>query len=127
MEYVIAFFVYTAISWIFLMIVLPIARNIVDFSLPPMGELAWRAAVVAGAGAITDLVLSPISGILALVGGLVVFYGLMYKFFDIGLVVFYGLMYKFFDSGLFATFVIAILNTLIVFLLFGVIFAAVSA
>jgi len=112
MEYVIAFFVYTAISWIFLMIVLPIARNIVDFSLPPMGELAWRAAVVAGAGAITDLVLSPISGILALVGGLVVFYGLMYKFFD---------------SGLFATFVIAILNTLIVFLLFGVIFAAVSA
>ncbi len=112
MEYVIAFFVYTLISWIFLMIVLPIARSIVDFSLPPMGELAWRAAVVAGAGVLTDMVLSPISGLLAMVAGFVVFYGLMYKLFD---------------SGLFSTFVIAVLNWLIVVLLSGMIFAAVMA
>jgi hypothetical protein len=82
MEYVIILLVVVAISWVVLMAVLPLARMIVDFSLPPFGEMAWRAAVIVVAGTVVDLALSPVHGWLAVIAGIIVYFVLMHKLFD---------------------------------------------
>ena len=83
MEYALAFLVGTAISWIGLIIVIPIAQRIAEFSLPPWLETLWKLAVIAGAGNLVAILLDPVHFFLSWVVGFVVFWWLMVKWFDV--------------------------------------------
>jgi len=83
MDYVVTFLLGTLISWILLLIVVPISQKLADFSFPPWPETLWKLAVIAGATNATNMALTPVHWILALLGGPAVFFILMYKWFDI--------------------------------------------
>lgn len=83
MTYVIAFLVGTLISWISLLIVIPISRKLADFSMPPWPETLWKLAVVAASGNLLTIVLDPVHFVLGWVAGIVVFFVLMVKWFNV--------------------------------------------
>ncbi len=83
MEYVLGFILGTILSWIGLLIVIPIAQKLADFSMPPWPEALWKLAVVAGAGNAVAVALGPINAWLSLIVGAVLFFVLMFKWFDI--------------------------------------------
>jgi len=80
-----AFLVGTVISWITLLIVIPIAQKLADFGMPPLPQMLWMLAVVALAGNGVSTVLAFVSPFLGMVGGFVVFWTLMWKWFDLDL------------------------------------------
>lgn len=85
MEYVVAFLVGTVLQWVVLLIVIPIAQKLTDFSLPPWPERMWKLAVVSAATVGISLLLMPVNWFPALVVGAIAFFGLLYKWFDIDL------------------------------------------
>lgn len=44
MEYVLGFLIGTAVSWVSLLIVMPIAQRLAEFSMPPWPEALWKLA-----------------------------------------------------------------------------------
>ncbi len=85
MIYVIAFLVWTLISWISLLIVIPISRKLADFSMPPWPETLWKLAVVAASGNLLAIVLGPVHFVLGWIAGVVVFFIFMVKWFHVDL------------------------------------------
>ncbi|MDY7009618.1 MAG: hypothetical protein SVV80_02560 [Planctomycetota bacterium] len=83
MEYVIIFVLGSVISWISLMIVIPIAQKWAEFSMPPWPETMWKLAVVSACGNAVAMCLDPINGFLSWIVGAVVFWTFMVKWFDV--------------------------------------------
>ena len=93
MGYVIALIFGTIVSWISLLIVVPIAQKIADFSFPPWSEALWKLAVVAAAGNAVSVFLGPVNFWLSTIAGAVIFWIIMWRWFDMdffGLVVISG-------------------------------------
>jgi hypothetical protein len=65
------------------LIVVPIAQKIADFSMPPWLEAAWKLGVVAVAGTLVALVVGLLSPFLGWIAGGVVFWILMWRWFDV--------------------------------------------
>jgi len=85
MIYVIGFLLWTLISWISLLIIIPISRKLADFSMPPWPETLWKLAVVAASGNLLTIVLNPVNVVLSWVAGAVVFFVFMVKWFHVDL------------------------------------------
>ncbi len=83
MEYVVACIIGTVISWGSLMFIIPVARKIAEFSMPPWPETMWKLAVVSLCGNFVDVVLTPVNVFVSLIVGAVVFWTLMVKWFDV--------------------------------------------
>ncbi len=83
MEYVLAFVLGTVVSFAVLMVAVPIAQKIGDFALPPMGERAAMLAAIAAGVNLIDVALRPFSPIVAWVLGVIVFWVLMVKWFQV--------------------------------------------
>lgn len=83
MIYVIIFVLGTIISLISLLIVIPIARKIAEFSMPPWPEALWKLAVVSACGNAVAMGLNPISSFLSWIVGAAVFWTFMVKWFDV--------------------------------------------
>ena len=85
MAIVAAILVGTVISWITLLIVIPIAQKLADFGMPPLPQMLWMLAVVAVASNGASTFLALVNPFLGLVGGFIVFWTLMWKWFDLDL------------------------------------------
>lgn len=85
MEYFINFVIGVVITWVMLMIVIPIARKIADFSMPPWPETMAKLAVVAAGVNLINIALGEVHGLLATIVSAIVFFTLLHKWFDIGL------------------------------------------
>ena len=83
MEYIQHFVIASLISWVSLLIIIPIARKVADFSMPPWPETLWKLAVIAAAGNGVAVVLDPLNTFLSWAVGIFVFFGLLYKLFDV--------------------------------------------
>ena len=83
MTYVIIFVLSTIISLVSLLIVIPLARKIADFSMPPWPEALWKLAVVSACGNAVAMGLDPINGFLSWIVGAAVFWMFMVKWFDV--------------------------------------------
>lgn len=83
MTYVIIFVLGTIVSLISLLIVIPIARKLADFSMPPWPEALWKLAVVSACGNAVAMGLDHINGFLSLIVGAAVFWTFMVKWFDV--------------------------------------------
>ena len=71
-------------SWIVLAIVMPIARKLSDFSLPPWQETVPKVGVIAAMTYLTQYFVGAfISGFLGYVASVIVFFAMLYKWFDI--------------------------------------------
>lgn len=71
-------------SWITLVIVLPIARKLSDFSLPPWQQTVPRLGVIAAATYLAQFLVGMFAGgFLGSIASIIVFFGLLYKWFDI--------------------------------------------
>lgn len=84
-EYLILILIGTAITWVGLLIVIPIAQKLADFAMPPWPETLWKLAVVAGAVNVVTVLLDPVNSWLALLVGAGVFWALMVRWFRIDL------------------------------------------
>ena len=80
-----AILVGTVISWITLLIVVPIAQKLADFGMPPFPQMLWMLAVVAVASNGASTVLALVNPLLGWAGGVIVFWTLMWKWFDLDL------------------------------------------
>ncbi len=80
-----AFFFGTFISWVTLLVVLPIAQKLADFGLPGWRDLLWQVAILAAATNLVYVALMPIHFALAWLSSLVVFWVLMVKWFRVDL------------------------------------------
>ena len=67
------------------MIVIPIAARFAGFGFPGWANAAWKLGVVAASIEVTSALLSPVSGLLALVATAIVFWTLLVKWFDVDL------------------------------------------
>ncbi len=83
MIYVTTFLVGTFVSWVGLLIVIPIAQKLADFSMPEWSERLWKLAIVAAAGSAISVALDPVNVWLSLIAGGIVFWVLMVKWFQI--------------------------------------------
>ena len=81
--YAIIFVLGTIISWISLIIVIPIARKMAEFSMPPWPETLWKLAIVSACGNAVAMGLDPINGFLSWIVGAIVFWTFMVKWFDV--------------------------------------------
>jgi len=112
MLYVIMFLVGTFISWVVLLIVVPIAQKLADFSMPPWPEALWKLAVVAGVINLVALLLDPVNWFLSWIVAAVLFWVLMVKWFDVD---FFG-----------AT-IIVVISWVVRIFLFGLVIAAIAS
>ena len=87
--YGLAFIIYTIVSWVVLLMTIPIARKLAQFSMPPWPETLWKLAVIAGATNAVSMALDPVNFWLALLAGLAVIWILLAKWFDVD---FFGIM-----------------------------------
>jgi hypothetical protein len=85
MDLLLPIIITTVILWVFLMIGLPIAQRITqDVSLPPFSETAWKLAVVAIACSVSFILLGHVYWIVSWGGTFLVFWVLVWKFFQAG-------------------------------------------
>jgi uncharacterized membrane protein YagU involved in acid resistance len=85
MEYFLGFLIGVVITWVILMIVIPIARKLADFSMPPWPETMAYLAVIAALVNAVQLGLGLVNVFAALIVSAIVFFTLLYKWFDIDL------------------------------------------
>jgi hypothetical protein len=81
--YVLNFLIGTFLSWVSLLIVVPISQRLAEFSFPPWEEALWKLLVVAAAASLVSTVVGSFSGFLALIVGGIMFWSLMVKWFDV--------------------------------------------
>ena len=70
-------------TWITLLIVVPIAGRIASFSFPGWGQAVWKLGVIALATNVLTTTVGAFNGTLAWIVGMVVFWVLMVKWFDV--------------------------------------------
>ena len=80
-----AFAVSSVVTWVTLLIVVPIAQKVAKFGFPPWPETLWKLAVIALAVNGVTVALGPISGFLGWLVGFIVFWVLMVKWFQVDL------------------------------------------
>jgi len=85
MEYAILFLLLTFVSGVSLLIVIPIAQKLADFSMPPWPETLWKLALVAAGVNAIGLALDPVNVFLSWIVGAVAFWTIMVKWFDVDL------------------------------------------
>jgi hypothetical protein len=95
----VAFLLVVLVSWVTLIVALPVAQLLTKFSLPPWGETLWKLAVVAIALSIVSV------GLLVWIGS----FGMLIDPF-VGFVVLWVFMYKWFDAGFLDVLVICIIS-----------------
>jgi hypothetical protein len=83
MGFLIAFAIGSVISWIVLLIVVPIAQKLADFALPPWPETLWKLAVVVLAANAVAEALVMVHFYLGKIGGCAVFWIFMVKWFEV--------------------------------------------
>ena len=83
MEYAITIVIGSLVSWLILLIVVPISQKLADFAFPPWGEALWKLALVALACTAVETGLGPIHWLLAWVVSAILFWVLMVKWFQI--------------------------------------------
>lgn len=83
MEFLITFAIGSVISWVLLLVIVPIAQRLADFSLPPWPETLWKLAVVVVAVNAVSVALEMVNVWLSYIGGAVVFWVFMVKWFDV--------------------------------------------
>jgi hypothetical protein len=76
------FAVMTVVQSGILLLVILIGKNWADLSMPPLGQLLLRVIVISAVTMLVDLLLSQVMGILGWAGSLVVFWYMMYKWFN---------------------------------------------
>jgi len=85
LEYVLTIVIGGIITWVGLLIVVPIAQKLADFSMPPWPEALWRLAVIALGVNVVTVAVDPINVWLSWAAGAVVFWFLMWKWFQVDL------------------------------------------
>ena len=96
MEYILVLLISTVLSWILLMIVIPIAQKLADFSMPPWGETMWKLAVVSLAMNGATMLLDPVHFLLGGAAGIIVLWILLAKWLDVdgfGMWIIMGVMF----------------------------------
>jgi len=83
MEYLLSFLIGTVITWVMLLIVIPIARLLADFSLPPWPERMAKLAVIAAGVNLVQIALGEVNEFLAIIVSAIVFFTLLHKWFDV--------------------------------------------
>lgn len=83
MDLVLQLLVAPIITWVGLLVVVPIAQQIADFPLPPLGEMAWKLGATIAAANTVMVVLAFVHGFLAWVASVLVFWGAMFQIFDL--------------------------------------------
>jgi len=83
MHFVVAFLAGTLVTWVILLIVLPLAQKLADFGLPEWPQLLWQVAVVAAIVNAVSVGLQPVSSVLALLATAIVFWVMMVKWFGV--------------------------------------------
>lgn len=81
--YVLLFLIGTLLSWVSLLVVVPIAQKIAEFSFPPWDESAWKLLIVASATSLVSTAVGAFSTYLSWLVGAAVFWILMVKWFDV--------------------------------------------
>jgi hypothetical protein len=109
MEYVVAFLVYTTLTWITLLVVLPIAQKLADFGLPPLVDLLWQVALVSGIYTAVGMLCSPLGGFLGWL---------------IPSIIFWVMMVKWFHVDLFGAIIIVVVNFIVGWWIWGLVVAA---
>ena len=89
MFYVLVFLIGTIITWVTLLIVIPIAQKLADFGFPPWPETLWKLAVIAAGVNAASVALDPVHWLLATLVSAIVFFTFMVKWFQID---FFGAM-----------------------------------
>jgi len=84
MEYVVVLLIESFLTWIMLLIVIPISQKLADFSMPSWGEVAWKLAVTSLAmNAATMPVALLIHPMLSWPVGMIVLWALLAKWLDV--------------------------------------------
>jgi hypothetical protein len=83
MDFIGTFLIWTFISWVTLLVVIPIAQRLADFAMPPLGQLLWTLAVVAAVTNAVTLGLTLVNPFLGWLAGIIVFFVFMVKWFQI--------------------------------------------
>lgn len=82
MEFVLAILVGAVVSWVGLMIVVPIAGKWVGFGIPSLGQFAWKLAVIVLAASLVYTLLAPVQWFVSLAASFLVIWLLMWRWFD---------------------------------------------
>lgn len=85
MQYVLELLLGTLTSWVSLLVIIPIAQRLADFSMPPWPEALAKLAAVALGTNVIAAALDPLHWILGSLAAVVVFWTLMVKWFDVDL------------------------------------------
>ena len=112
MQYVLPYFVNVVFTWVSLLVVIPIAQRLADFSLPPWGERMWKLAVVAAVACAVSLGVGMVNGWLGWIAS--------------GIVAF-GLFRWWFDMDLFGAVIVVIVNAVVQMILGGLVLAALGS
>lgn len=83
MDILLAFAIGFAIQWGILVILILIGQNIADLDVPPFPEMLWKTAIIVAASSAVTTVLDLVQPILGWLGGLVIFWILMVKWFKV--------------------------------------------
>jgi len=70
------------ITWVLLMVIIPIAQKLGDFELPPMAERAWKLAIMAAALAVASALLGDTFFLIPFIVQFVITWTCMHFFFD---------------------------------------------
>jgi hypothetical protein len=83
--YAVVFVLMTVLQWVILLIAVPIAQRLMDFSLPLWPERTWKLAVVAAGVTLASMLLSPLHvPLLPMIGSVLVLWAMMARWFDVG-------------------------------------------
>lgn len=82
MEFVLDILVGAVVSWVGLMIVVPIAGKWVGFGIPSLGQFAWKLAVIVLAASLVYTLLAPVQWFISLGASFLVIWLLMWRWFD---------------------------------------------
>ncbi len=73
----------TVVTWIILVIVVPISQKLSDFSFPPWSEALWKLAVVSAAITAAGIAGDQANWFVGFAASFLVLFILMYKWFDV--------------------------------------------
>ncbi len=84
MDFVVPLLVGSLLEWVVLMVVLPIAQRLADFSMPGLGETAWKLfAIVLAKNLVAIVAAMAVGGLVGSLAGVVVFWIGMVKVFEV--------------------------------------------
>ena len=112
MDILLALFIGFAIQWVALVILIIIGQNLADLDVPPFPEMLWKTAVIVAASSVVTTVLDLAHPIVGWLGGLVIFWILMVKWFKV---------------DLFGAVVLVVLSFVLRIFLLGLVLAALGA